>query len=233
MKTKILSFTTFILVGLSAAAQYTYNYNAIPVMDYFRIEQMTEEKLTKVLTEENIEGSPYLEKEFRTGAIYTTSKQKVVDIEIRYNIYNDDLEFKNPDNQIMAINDPGTIELADFGAYQMSYLPYETGGKVKNAFFKIIEKGTASLYAKPDVFFQKEEQGDGIKPGKPAQFISKPDVYYISVDEQPAIKISRKKDLLNVFQQHENAMASFIKKNNIKPSDVDQLRELVQFYNTL
>lgn len=231
MKTTLLTFcfSLFLIVGVKAQ----YNYEAIPIMDYFRLEQMTEESLYKTLNEKDIKGSPFLEDEFRAGTIYTTSKQMVVDIPMRYNIYNDDLEFKTPENKIMAVAHPETIELADFGEYKMAYREYKNSGNVQSSFFQVIEEGNATLLLKLDVFYQREEQGDGIKPNKPAQFVRKSDVAYISVDGYPAEKVSSKKDLEVILAPHSKEVEKFIKTNKIKASKNSDLQELVKYYNTL
>lgn len=230
MKTILLSALLF-CVHFGIKAQY--NYNAIPVMDYFRIEQMTEEKLTKTITEKDIQGSPFLEEDFRKGTVYTSSKQMVVDVPMRYNIYNDDLEFKTPEGKIMAVAHPETIELADFGDYQMVYLEYKNMGRTQSSFFKLIEDGKACLLAKPDVFYQKEELGDGIKPGKPAQFVSKPEILYVSIGNQPAEKIAGKKDILSILAPHSREIEKFIKENKTKISKTTDLQSLIKYYNTL
>lgn len=223
----------FILTMTCALSAQTVNYTAAPLMDLFRLEQMTEESVNKTLTERNISGSPYLEDDFRVGTVYTTAKKKFENVLLRYNIYNDDLEFQTPEKKVLAMDKPETIELADFGEYQMTYLSYTTGNKQNKAFFKILEEGNASLYAKPDVQFQKEVESDGIKPEKPAQFLSKPDLYFIKIGTNPAKRISNKKELAAMFSDHQNEIASFIKKNKIKVGKVDQLQRLVKHYNTL
>lgn len=232
MKKLILSLLFVFVIAGTLWAQTT-SYTAAPLMDLFRMEQMTEESVFVTLTEKNIGGSPYLEDEFREGTVYTTDKKKYENVLLRYNIYNDHLEFETPDKKVLAIDKPETIELADFGPYKMTYLSYNRGNKQNKAFCKIVEQGTASLYAKPDVHFQKEVESDGIKPAKPAQFISKPDIYFIKVGTNPAQKVGNKKELAALFGDHQSELAAFIKKNKIKVNKADQLQELVQYYNSL
>jgi len=231
MKTSAL--TIFLLLTTVVITLAQYNYTAIPLMDYFRVEQMTEETLTVTLTQDNIQGSPYLEDEFITGTVFTTSKKKIENVLLRYNIYNDDLEFKTPNNKILAIDNPKSIELADFGDYQMVYQKYLSGKKIHSAFFKILEEGNATLFAKPDVYFQKEVKGDGIKADKPAKFVQKSDIFYITIGDAPAKKMVNKKDLIAVFENHSKEVSAYIKKNKIKVSKSKQLQQLVKYYNSL
>jgi hypothetical protein len=231
MKKLLAVFTAVFAIASSGYAQY--NYNAIPVMDYFRVEQMTEESLSKVLNENDIQGSPYLNNEFCTGTVYTTSKQKIVDIQLRYNIYNDDLEFKSPDGKILAIDNPENVEMADFCDYQMVYLPYLNRRNEKKAFFKVLEEGELSLYAKPDVFFQREQKGDGIRADKPAEFVEKPDILYLKISDRPAVEVGNKKDILEIIPHHKKEIRDYIRQQKIKPSSAENLKKLVHYYNSL
>lgn len=222
----------FLIFSIQVKGQY--NYNVIPTMDYFRIVEMTEKDLTIILSELDIEGSPYLEEKFTNGIIYTTAKQKIMDIPVRYNIYSDNLEFKTPEKKILAISNPETLELIDFGKYKMGYISYVDKKRIESSFFKIQEEGKATLYVKPVVFFQEEVKGDGIRPSRAAQFIPKPDLYYISIDNKPAVKIERKKDLINVFSDHQKEILLFLKENKVKNITKDgQLQRIVKFYNSL
>lgn len=229
---KLISFlAAFFSIIYFASAQY--NYTAIPVMDYFRIEQMTEKSLSQIHTENDIEGSPYLNDTFCNGTVYTTSRQKIVDIELRYNIYNDDLEFKTPDGKILAIDKPENIERAAFCDYQMVYLPYLNRNNKNMAFLKVIEEGRLSLYAKPDLFYQKEQKGDGIRADKPAKFVKKSDILFLKTDNKFAEEIGNKKDIISVVPDHKKEIKAYIKQHKIKPSKVNDLQKLVKYYNSL
>jgi hypothetical protein len=50
---------------------------------------------------------------------------------------------------------------------------------------------------------------------------------------EPAVLISRKKDLEEVFPNHKKEVRSFIKKNKVKPNKPERMAELVQYYNSL
>lgn len=227
-------FILIFLLIFSIQIKAQYNYNVIPTMDYFRIVEMTEKDLNIILTEQDIEGSPYLENEFVNGIVYTTSKQKIIDIPVRYNIYNDNLEFKTPENKILAISNPETLELIDFGSYKMKHTSYIDKKQTRYSFLILQEEGKATLYAKPEVFFQEEIKGDGIKPSKPAIFVSKPDSHYISVDNKPAVKVDNKKALFNILSGHHEEVALFLKDNKVKNiTKDDQLRVIVTYYNSL
>ena len=232
MKNNFLIFALLLISSIQIKAQY--NYNVIPIMDSFRILEMTEKDINMTLSEVDIEGTPYLDDEFIKGTVYTTSKQKIIDIPVRYNIYNDNLEFKSPEAKILAVSKPETLELIDFGKYKMKHTSYIDTKQTRYSFLILQEEGKATLFAKPEVFFQEGVKGDGIRPSKAAEFIRKPDSYYISIDNKPAAKIDNKKDLINVLSEHQEEISEFLKQNKVKNITKDaQLQAIVKYYNSL
>ena len=84
------------------------------------------------------------------------------------------------------------------------------------------------------MFFQEGVKGDGIRPSKAAEFIRKPDSFYISIDNKPAAKIDNKKDLINVLSEHQEEISEFLKQNKVKNITKDgQLQVIVKYYNSL
>jgi len=167
------------------------------------------------------------------GTIYTTTKQKYIDIPLRYNIFNDELEFKTPEDQIQSMATPEILELAEFGNIKMVYGPFSINKKIRHGFFQVLISGQASLYSRSDILFKEAEQPAAYKDAVPAQFDKKPDTYFIKVGTAEAKKVSNKKELIAIFPNHENEISSFIKKNKIKTNNPEMLGQLVEFYNSL
>lgn len=189
--------------------------------------------ISKFLTEANITGSPYLNDEFIEGSVFTTSKTQYVGVPLRYNIYNDQIEFQLGENPVQALAAPETIELIQYGDYTFEYAPFTNAKKIKRGFFIIEEKGNATLYAKPQVVFENAKEPAAYQDAVPARFLKRPDENYIRVGKEPAILISKKKDLEEVFPDHREEIADFIRKNKVKINDHESLKGLVQFYNSL
>ena len=61
----------------------------------------------------DIEGSPYLNEEFEIGDVIYGNEYKLNQIPLRYNIYNDDIEYK-VENAIMAFANPHKIDKVIF-----------------------------------------------------------------------------------------------------------------------
>ena len=95
--------------------------------EFFKFGNVVSESSLGIIEEKDIEGSPYLNKEFVEGTIYTNQKNQYNNIPIRYNIYTDELEYRTPDNQILTLATPQIVEKADFGDYSISNIFYLRG----------------------------------------------------------------------------------------------------------
>lgn len=229
MKTLALLF--FLSFSLTTFAQSDYQINQ--AIEFFRTNKMANGEIKNVLTEKDIEGSPYLTAEFIKGDVYTSSKMQFVDIPLRYNIYNDEMQFQSPDGNIAAIAAPEVIEKVTFGDYTLEYIPFVNAKKMRRGFFKLVVKGNASLYARPNIEYREPVPPGAYKDPEPARFVGKPDTYYIRIGMDAAQKIENKNDLEVVFPDHNKEVAGFIKKNKVNQRKEDKLKALVEYYNSL
>jgi hypothetical protein len=229
MKTLILLL--FLFLSLSTLAQGNYELNQ--AIDFFRTNKMINGEIKNMLTEKDIDGSPYLTEEFITGTVYTSSKIQYNDIPLRYNIYNDQMQFKSPDGKIAAIAAPEIIDKVVFGDYTMEYIPFINAKKVRRGFFVLLLEGKASLYARPNVDYREPVPPGAYKDAEAAKFIEKPYTYYIRIGMEAAQLIEKKKDLEAVFPDHKKEIENFIKKNKVNHRKEDKLKALVEYYNSL
>ncbi len=234
MKSKIL-FLAFILFSqITIAQNYNFDYVTREALDFYRANKMMSgEWNSGTLTEKNIEGSPYLNNDFIDGNIFTVQKEKYVDIPVRYNIYNDQMEFKTATGDIQALANPEIVEKVEFGDYKMDYLPYTYSKKIRRGFFIILAEGKASLYTRKNVNFKEAEQPGAYKEAEPPKFISGPDEYFIRVGLEEAKQVGNKRDLVDIFPDHKKEIEDFIRKNKIKTNKPESLMELVDYYNSL
>jgi hypothetical protein len=233
MKNYFLTILFVITLAGFSFAQIPISYELRETMDFYQTNKFVSGEWKNVLTEKNIKGSPYLNDEFETGSIFTVQRQQYVGIPLRYNIYNDDLEFKTPANEIQALATPEIVEKAVFGTAQLAYSPYLQANKIKKGFFLVLEEGKASLYAKPGVLFQRPTEPGAYKEAEPAKFVKKADEYYIRIGIEQAILIKSKKDLIAAFPDNQEKIESFIDKNKTKANKPESLKEVVRYYNSL
>ena len=229
---KYISLLAILLI--SSAGLYAQSiYNLRSAIDFFETNKIMYGDSRHILSESEVEGSPYYIDEFKKGTIYTYQKIQYNDIPLRYNIYKDEMEFQKPDDQILAIATPEIVEKAVVGEDTFSNIPYEFGNTVKHAYFILLIEGKLSLYMRPEIIYQKPKKAAGYIDPEPAKFIKRPDVFYLRINQQAAVKIESKKDLQNFFTDHQKQIQDFIKKNKIKVGKKDKIIELVQYYNSL
>lgn len=228
---KRLIIIALLLIGATSFAQV--NYQLSSAVDFVRTYKIASGEYYSELTEKDIQGSPFLNQEFINGSVYTTTKFQYADIPLRYNIFNDNIEFKTPENKVLAIAQPETIDKITFGDYTMEYLSYMNVKKVRKGYMLLITKGKASLYAKPEVVYTKATEAGAYKEPEPAKFERRSDIFYIRIETASAQRIDNKKDLIQVFPDHQNEIEAFVKKNKISPAKIDELKSLVEYYNSL
>lgn len=231
---KNLFYLIFILTlnGISYA-QLPLTYGVRKTMDLYETNKLSTGKGTHVLSENEIEGSPYLQDEFVSGSIYTAQKIHYIEVPLRYNIYNDNLEFKLPSDEIQALSAPEIVEIAIIGDIQLNYSPFIKSNKVRHGFLILLEEGKASLFSKPVVAFKEATEPAAYKLVEPAKFVRKADEFYIRIGNEPAKLINGKKDLIESFQDNREKVENYIDKNRIKTNKSEDLIKVVSFYNSL
>jgi len=230
MKTIVLTiFITFIFAGTSFAQTST---DFIKAMDSYRSTKLIGGGLN-ALTEKDIEGSPYLNNDFISGKVITTTNIEYEDIPLRFNIYNDQIEFKTEGEEIMTLAVSEIFEKIEFGEYKIFYAPYSNAKKIKHGFFIVLEGGKVELYAKPEIKFIEATKPAAYQEAQPAKFNRRPDSYYIRIGMDEAKLVENKKTLVDIFPDNKDKIEEFIKKNKTKTNDPESLKELVQFYNSI
>lgn len=230
MKTVLIVIACILISAGITSAQS--NYQITESLEFFR-SQLQSDNWKDMLAESNIEGSPYLNDEFINGTIFTTSKMQFQNIPLRYNIYNDNLEFKTPENKVMGIAAPEIIERVEFGEFKLVYLPYSILKKINRGFFKELVFNHVSLYSKAEIAYEKATEPAAYQDAKPAKFLERPNTYFLRIEKEAAILITNKKELIELFPKYHNEVETYIKKNKIKIKNEDQLVDLVNYYNSL
>ncbi len=223
-----------VTVFVSHAQTEYYDLRDLRDLGYFvQLKKIATGELHKELGLSDIKGSPYLDDNYINGTVYTVKKEKYVNVPMRYNIYTDEIEFKNSNGEVLAMDTPETIEKVEIGDHQFYYISYNLLKKVEHGYFELVDGGNASLFNRYEVILRKAEAPGAYKDAAPAQFVRKMDEYYIRVGNEPAALATNKKDLIEIFPDHKNEIAAFIKKHKTKTNKVDSLAELVKYFNSL
>ena len=104
------------------------------------------------------EGSPYDNNIFVKGDIYYDINQRFPDIPMRYNIFNDEMEFKMEGQEtIYAIQPDKKIQKIIIPEDTFVVAEYQKKGKITPGFFKVLAIGEIDLLAKYQVDFKEEQ----------------------------------------------------------------------------
>lgn len=217
--------------GLEVNAQFTI-VDGTP-LDFYRAQQGRDDS-GRFLAESNIKGSPYWREEFQSATLFSGSEKRYRGLLMRYNIYSDQIEFKNEKDQVQVLTNPEIVRLIEIGEDKIVYRPYQMGGQsVDFGFFLVLEEGPVHLLVKKMMIVQEAKPAGAYAEAEPARFVSKPDTYFIQSEGRPARVIVGKKGLVELFPDKHKEVSGYIKKNKIKTSKPEELIELVRYYNGL
>jgi len=230
---KILMSALLLFLFANVFAQFSVRYELKETADFYRMNQLLNKTGDSGMALKDVKGSPYLNDEFINGTIYTTEKTQYNDVPLRYNLYNDDLEFKNPSGEILALAKPEIVDYAVFGNYRLVYSSYMAGAKIKAGFLVLSEEGKASLLSKLSVIYQPPTEPAAYKEAEPAKFVRRAEELFIRVGTAAAKPTGSKKEVVQIFPDHQPEIEAFISKNKIKTNKSEGLAELVKYYNSL
>lgn len=229
---KILG-TIFVLTILGIRGNAQVDYRIQSALDYFRTNKTISGEWKNLLTAADIKGSPYASEEFVTGTIYTTQMQQIVDVNLRYNIFNDQMEFKAENGEIQAIATPEIVEKIELKDVKMRYLPFSVAKKIRKGYFTVLEDGESMLLLRQEKLFKEAALPGAYKEAEPARFEDRPIQYFIKAGTAEAKLVNSKKDLLEIFPDQQDAIEKFIKENKTRTNKPEDLAAVVKFYNSL
>lgn len=179
----------------------------------------------------NIMGSPYLNNDFQTGDILTTSNTYYDGISLRYNIYNDDMEYKGKDENIYSL-EKSTITIVNIGDTEFIYKAYSNNGTIGRSFFEVLSKGKITLLKQYHVRFEQEQPAKAFADPVPAKFNSTRSDYYILIGEHEPKRISNFKDMIELLPDQKSEIEKYIKSNKLKFGSQEDISKIIAYYNS-
>lgn len=236
---KIVFFFAFILIasltygqtGRSAGYFYNENFSIRTPDDFFISQRVNGESPKNYLSEEDISGSPYLFDEFIDGDIIIEN-YRFAGIPLRYNIYNDDIEYKNGET-ILAISSGLNIRRIFIFDMIFVYDAYELKNVQKFGYFQLLNDGPLKVLKKFNVSYQMPQAAQAYTSAIPPKFVRLSSKLYVKIGNTPARLYSNKKNLLAAFGDKKSAMAKYIKAERLNVKNEIDLVKLIKYYNTL
>jgi hypothetical protein len=184
-----------------------------------------------------IKGSKYLNEDFTNTKISSMPDQI---FGVRYNIYDDQMEFQGVDNTVYSLNkDDDSIKIT-FTATNETYNIFsyidDSGRQKKGYFIKLSNEGENIILKKHRiVFFEEQASKTGYDAPKPALYKNVKDRIYIKLANKEVVLMPTKKKKLvkELFPENSKIILDFINSNKIKLSKESDLIAFANYLNTL
>lgn len=200
----------------------------------FQTLQHLKAAVTKGSSLAGVEGSPYLNAKFVKGVVVTENHVRYVGIPLRYNVYNDQIEFRDSKGQAMSIQFPGSIKEVKMGNEIFVYhLFFVAPDRITWGYLQQIIEGKANGFIRYRTIYVEAQPALAYKDAQPPKFIPQPSYYYVSVGKKPAVRVQKTKDLIKLLGNHKKELEAFAKKNKIKVRHLDDFRRILYYYNSL
>lgn len=226
MKKLILAVILFyVLSNPSAQAQFS-------VVTLNNLTRELKSGIAAGKTNSDIKGSPYLEDEFEKGEVYYGGKYLVKDVSLRYNMFNDVMEFKNG-KSIMNIDGSMNINKVIIGKDVFLSIKKSSVKSTPKGFVKLWNDQYPSIATKmQSEFFEKEDVQAFAEP-KPARFKRKMDENYLMINEGEFERVKSVKKLIQSLGDLQGELSTYAKKEKISSNDPAELAKLLSYYHSL
>ena len=175
-------------------------------------------------------GSQYLNEIYQEGtAIIDSSKEE--NRLMRYNAYTDEMEFLSKEQKPLRLLKRENIEVILNGKkYQVLY--YNFKNKIAKGYFNPLNEGEVVLYLQPKKRLSMAEAPDnGYDDLASAKYEIKFE-YYLKKGDKPITKIEiNRKAILNQLGDRKEAIKSYIKENKLRLSKLEDVIEVLNYYN--
>lgn len=224
-------FSLWVLLSTTSPAQHLTSYRDGATVGQNITEQLHLLDTRKALygngSAPEFQGTPYLTETFDSANIHTV-KGVFRGVPMRYNIYEDYLEFKN--KSVTYILDPTlNIIKVDFGSKSFVV---EKIAETKLGFFELLDSGKVTLVAKMGVYYREPQPTRGIVEAIPAKYTRKGDEYMYKIEKGTLKEIGSIKKMIESFPDKQNELKEFVRMERISKNREDLIK-LVRFYNSL
>ena len=182
-------------------------------------------------TNTEIEGTPYLSEDFKSGEVYTNDSI-LYKGPLRYNIYANEIEFIESDI-VYWIAEPQKVIYVKIEKSTFIYI--QPGGKKneKGTYYELLVDGKCKLLLKRNTELIEAEPAKPYIDAKPARFMKLNDTYILQINNGLPQSIVNKKSIENAFSEKSSFISKYIKKEKISTKEKDDLIKLVKYCNSL
>ena len=184
------------------------------------------------LEENQISGSPYLSKQFKSCVIIRTDGSEIRNLPLRFNIFRNTMEFKQKET-IMEIADPTLISRIVFDSCVFIYTPYTVANKIKLGYFQLLAEGKYQLLKMYKVDFKASNRiGNAGPTNESNRFESRQPDYYLRYGTGMAYLLNSQKAFIRAIQPISQEVVDTIVQKKINVHNETELINTVIYLNS-
>lgn len=182
------------------------------------------------------DGTPYLYKDFKKGVLNFPEHEPLV-AQVRYDVSKEEMQVKFDEESYRVLHDGIPVQIEND-----LYQKYSYRGEEKHidllGYFRVVTpeagKDDLVLLEKPYKEVKRGKAAAAMQKARPPRYLDKSAFYLLFPESNSAVEAERKlKKFLNAFPEDQQSdLKSFIKDNNLKPKREEDLKQIVQYYNT-
>lgn len=227
----LMQFTLILLTGLATPTTYAQK----TIIDFYELYKGTNQldPANHKKSYADIAGSPYAQQDFVPGSVVLKNGDTYEAVPLRYNAFEDQVEFKQPNGVVLNLNNPNELKLITIGQQQYTYFEKaETPPDGLTGYFELLESGAIQLFKRQTISLEKAAPAKAYQDPKPAHFKTRLASYYVYVQNQ-LVKINNEKQLLEALPKLKKSLKPYIKKQKLKFRKEEDLRQIIAHANQL
>lgn len=181
---------------------------------------------------ENMEGSPFLDENWREGSIILNSNDTIPVILLRYNALNGEMQYMR-EKTAYAIGAPDLIKELYIEDRMFVYLPYKDGDELKKSFFEVLCPGQNSLIVLHSPEVLKSNYNAILNSGNKNDRLSIKRKYYLKTKDNIFLIDKMGKNYIEEFGDNQKSIQEFVDTKRISFKKESDLIEIIKFTNTL
>ena len=189
---------------------------------------------------EGVRGTPYMFNEWKPGNIYLNDNTYINDVNIKYNIYTDDLLYlhsKSGDSLIIDRSLINSFEITDDNSGNLLLfkdISLRPDKNVKSTFVKVLYYDKSKFIIKYTKTFIKADYKGAYSAGRKYDEYIDDYQYYIIKDSNNPVKIKlNKKSVVKILSDRKNKIESYINEHRLNLNDEDGIAELLEYYDSI
>ncbi|NBL65533.1 hypothetical protein GV828_10005 [Flavobacterium sp. NST-5] len=181
---------------------------------------------------ESIDGSPYYNEEFKLAKISSVEQS----VKARYNAYKDEIELDNGKGEYFILpkeekfKDIKTVNVPEY-----QYIELKDDDKIENGYAIVLTNVDQVMLLKREriKYYPAEAASTSYSTAKRARYVTNKPIYYIKKNNEPAVPISKKDNIISLFPDKKDDLNSFFKEQKISFKKEEDLVKLAQFLGTI